>query len=407
MELKMAEHKLTAQKEMKVLGVFLDEQLTGETQCANAAGKADRATAAVKRMAKHLKSEDKILLAEALALPHMEYCQNAFYNQSGAARETVERAYNRMARMVTGEGRSEQALRKLKWPRWTKRREAVRKAFVSKIYYLKEPEVLREMMPGKLEGEIQTRAVKRGELQEPPAETFIGSKQFSVWAPRVINEILQQQSKVEEGDEDMQGEVKKEKKEHKMPSDEYAKQRVAYYTYLEEEYSKKENATTRDEKGRIRIWTDGSARNTKKGYRAGAGVFYGHGNPKNRGWKVSGNQTNQRAELTALLRCIEGEEEAILICTDSTYVVKGVKRGRYKWKSRAWYKNPGKAKMIDNADLWQIVDSVLNAREEAVEVKWVKGHALPHHINQGLTTEKDIWGNNGSDVLAGKAAENM
>ena len=40
-----------------------------------------------------------------------------------------------------------------------------------------------------------------------------------------------------------------------------------------------------------------------------------------------------------------------------------------------------------------------------VMVKWVKGHALLHHIVAGRTTEQDIWGNNESDRLAGEAAE--
>ena len=89
------------------------------------------------------------------------------------------------------------------------------------------------------------------------------------------------------------------------------------------------------------------------------------------------------------------------------YVVKGVTQGRFKWKSRAWYKNPGKARYIDNADLWQKVDTVLRNKGEKVKIKWVKGHALPHHIIAGRTTEQDIWGNNESDRLAGEAAESL
>ena len=37
-------------------------------------------------------------------------------------------------------------------------------------------------------------------------------------------------------------------------------------------------------------------------------------------------------------------------------------------------------------------------------MEYVKGHALPRHIAMGLTTDKDIHGNNGSDEIAGIAA---
>ena len=252
---------------------------------------------------------------------------------------------------------------------------------------------------------MQTRAIRRGELQEPWAATFVGSKQFGVWAPRVLNEMLRDQDKVREGDEEMQGEELKERKECEMPSDEFEKQRGAYYAFLEHKYSTKENCEVREEDGRIKEWTDGSARNTKRGFRAGAGIFYGHGNSQNQGCAVLGKQTNQRAELTAVLRCIEREEREVLVCTDSMYVVQGVTRGRFKRKRRAWYKNPGKARFIDNADLWQKVDTVMREKGGKVMVKWVKGHALLHHIVAGRTTEQDIWGNNESDRLAGEAAE--
>lgn len=402
----MAGQQLQPVKEIKVLGAFLDEQLTGESHNANAAGKSDRANAAIKRIGKFLKQEEKITLAEALAHPHLDYCQNAFFNPTEAATDSVERAFNRTARMITGMDRSEEALGKLKWQGWRHRRVAARKAFVAKIFYGGQPRALKDMFPEKLKGPMQTRAMERGELEEPFTGTCIGSKQFSIWGPRTFNQMKQEQAKVKEGAEGMQGKPQKERKPCKMPSDEFEKQRSAFYGFLDNKYSRKDHENCRDEDDRVQIWTDGSARQTRKGYRAGAGVFYGHGNKMNQGWAVSGNQTNQRAELTAVLRCIEREEQNITICTDSMYVVAGIQQGRSQWKKKAWYKNPGKAKWIDNADLWQKLDCILEVRGDKVKVKWVKGHALPHHIKSGLTTQKDIWGNNQSDVLAGWAAEN-
>ena len=64
--------------------------------------------------------------------------------------------------------------------------------------------------------------------------------------------------------------------------------------------------------------------NSKGIRKAGAGVFYGNGNSGNKEIEVSGPQTNQRAELTALLYCLENETRAIHVKTDSKYVELGV-----------------------------------------------------------------------------------
>ena len=74
------------------------------------------------------------------------------------------------------------------------------------------------------------------------------------------------------------------------------------------------------------------------------------------------------------------------------------------WKKRAWYDKPLQAKFIDNVDLWKRVDKQLKQREAPVKVEWVKGHGLPHHMRLGLTTELDIWANDGADLVAGAAA---
>ena len=120
---------------------------------------------------------------------------------------------------------------------------------------------------------------------------------------------------------------------------------------------------------------------------------------------MTGNQTNQRAELTAFLKVIEGEERSMVVFTDSTYVQLGVTKWRKEWKDNAWYRNAGKVRWIDNVDLWNRVDGVMEQRGEEIHVKWVKGHAMPWHIRSGLTTEFHTWGNNMVDIVAGKAAE--
>ena len=96
------------------------------------------------------------------------------------------------------------------------------------------------------------------------------------------------------------------------------------------------------------------------------------------------------------------------IKTDSKYVQLGIEKWLAKWRARAWYKRPHIAQEVEHADLWQKVDNLLQRRDpEDVKVFWVKGHGLPRHINQGLTTDQDIWANNEADRLAGEASAGL
>jgi ribonuclease HI len=133
-------------------------------------------------------------------------------------------------------------------------------------------------------------------------------------------------------------------------------------------------------------------------------VYYGEGNPRNIACAVNGKQTSQRGELTAFLRCIESDSRELVVRTDSRYVQLGVTKWMQEWKKTAWYSKALQARYIDNADLWRAIDATLTKRENGVRVEWVKAHALPRHIRGGLTTELDIWENNGADLAAGRAA---
>ena len=84
--------------------------------------------------------------------------------------------------------------------------------------------------------------------------------------------------------------------------------------------------------------------------------------------------TNNRMELLA---CIVGLEQletpsAVVLCSDSRYVVDGITRGwAMKWRRNDWRKSNG-AKAL-NIDLWKRLLS-LCARHD-VHWVWVKGHA--------------------------------
>eukprot|EP00666_Eupelagonemidae_sp_cell4sb_P017897 gene17897-biopygen4515 len=229
----------------------------------------------------------------------------------------------------------------------------------------------------------------------------IGGKAFRCWAPEAYNRVCGRKRQAEGRAEQKTG---NRCRKGRAPADSDAVEREGYYTYLKHKY--KGRMHNEDEEGKVLIWTDGSAVEAESGGRsAGAGIFYGDGNERNRSLAVSGTQTNQRAELTAVLHCLQEEERPMHIMTDSMYVKLGIERWRHKWRANAWYRRVHNAEEIDHADLGQQVDNLISRRAPGeIEISWLKGHGLPRHINQGLTTEIGIWGNNEADRLAGQAS---
>ena len=107
-------------------------------------------------------------------------------------------------------------------------------------------------------------------------------------------------------------------------------------------------------------------------------------------------QSNQRAELLAVLVTCLRDPRPLDIRYDSEYVYKGV-HSRSSWSQSGW--------RGDNADLWDMLSSELESRGSIVNVSWVKGHAKTIDVQRGRTTERDKWGNDGADVLAVKGAD--
>jgi len=107
-----------------------------------------------------------------------------------------------------------------------------------------------------------------------------------------------------------------------------------------------------------------------------------------------GEQSNQRAELGALLQaltCIAYTQD-ILIWTDSMYAKNCVLVWYHRWQLRNWKKPTGQIR--HNLDLIEPVVEILKKRKEhqaETKLKWVKGHSS----NEG---------NEGADKLAGRGS---
>lgn len=94
---------------------------------------------------------------------------------------------------------------------------------------------------------------------------------------------------------------------------------------------------------------------------------------------LKGNrQTNQRAELTAILRALDiaPRHRDVTIFTDSQYSIKCVTEWFQSWRRNNWITSSNKA--VENKDL---IESILDKIEERDKLKvktffeWIKGHS--------------------------------
>ncbi len=109
----------------------------------------------------------------------------------------------------------------------------------------------------------------------------------------------------------------------------------------------------------MKIYTDGACiNNGQRGARAGIGIFFGVGHPQNVSRSISGNQTNNTAELSAIVVAIKMVEEylevgeQVTIYSDSIYAIRCCGEYGEKMSARGWKGKKGKP--MPNAELVQV-----------------------------------------------------
>lgn len=117
------------------------------------------------------------------------------------------------------------------------------------------------------------------------------------------------------------------------------------------------------------VYTDGSA--------------LGNPGPGGWAWVVPGgpyasgaeaHSTNQRMEVTAVLKALRALEGPLHIHSDSTYVVNCFRdRWWQGWLKRGWKNSQGKP--VANKDLWEPLIDLYREREAELRFQWVKGHS--------------------------------
>ena len=153
--------------------------------------------------------------------------------------------------------------------------------------------------------------------------------------------------------------------------------------------------------GMVVVYTDGAAKGNqfRSARAAGFGGFWAKEHPFNFSEALQGDvQTNNRAELMAVLRVFQLELRPLDARTDSAYVVNGILKHRHAWKSKGWQK---KGRAIRNSDLWKLLDELLDARgQNSYKVTKVKGHATKADTANGTVAPADKVGNDEADALA-------
>ena len=89
-------------------------------------------------------------------------------------------------------------------------------------------------------------------------------------------------------------------------------------------------------------------------------------------------QTNQRAELTAIIRALDTvpKYRDLIVATDSQYAINCVTLWYKAWQGNGWKTSYGKT--VENKDLIESIRGRLSERERmGVEThfEWIKGHA--------------------------------
>ncbi|KAL6720125.1 hypothetical protein ACLMJK_002046 [Lecanora helva] len=157
--------------------------------------------------------------------------------------------------------------------------------------------------------------------------------------------------------------------------------KIEYKTQEQRQATKKKPSTAAQTEP-IRIHTDGSSLgNGQNGAFAGVGVYFGPADKRNISETLPGTrQTNQRAELTAVLRALDTvpRNRNIAIITDSRYAIDCVTSWHINWQKNGWKTSTGKA--VENKDIIENVLARIGERDKLgvqTTFEWIKGHA--HH----------------------------
>ena len=128
--------------------------------------------------------------------------------------------------------------------------------------------------------------------------------------------------------------------------------------------------------GMVRLFTDGACQGNPGPGGWGFIIKNGDGLELGRGSGGERPTTNNRMELTSVIRGLEmlNATQSVKLVTDSQYVAKGLSEWMAGWKKRGWKRKTAKGlEPVANEDLWRQLDELVASRKIVCE--WVRGHA--------------------------------
>ena len=126
----------------------------------------------------------------------------------------------------------------------------------------------------------------------------------------------------------------------------------------------------------LAIFTDGTCE-PNPGVGGWAFVVYLHGKEIARDMGGDADTTNNKMELTSVLRALEWISgnaigNPVAVWSDSRYAVDGATKWCHSWQRRGWTRKGDGA--LANLDLWKSITSELT-RNPLTSIAWCKGHS--------------------------------
>lgn len=128
---------------------------------------------------------------------------------------------------------------------------------------------------------------------------------------------------------------------------------------------------------KIDVFTDGACSNNGgKNAKAGIGIYFKKNDPRNVSERIKGKQTNNTAELSAIIKVFEildkeiKQNKKVVIYSDSKYSIQCFTKWAITWSRNGWKK---KGSEIINSELIQLGYKLLSTHKN-VSLEYVKAH---------------------------------